>query len=162
MDDYLSKPVKVEDLRQKLERWTRPAETASSGEGLRDAPVPADNPRGSVIDQAQITSLRAIQEPGEADFVTELIDLFVVETVSQLKVLHMAVSRNNVTEIRRVAHLLKGSSANIGAQQMAALYEQLEVEEGANGDSKDLLKRLDQEFELVREALEAERHGMAG
>src|SRR6185436_16827938 len=34
MDDYLSKPVKAEILRQKLQRWARPVETTSVREAL--------------------------------------------------------------------------------------------------------------------------------
>ncbi|MEP7341492.1 MAG: PAS domain S-box protein [Acidobacteriota bacterium] len=157
MDDYLSKPVKVAVLQQKLNHWTKPAE---AGAGLSNAPVPADGTRGNVIDQGQLISLRAMQEPGQEDFVNELIDLFINETASQLKVLHKAVAGNDVTEIKRVAHFLMGSSANIGAREMASLYQQLEGKDGANGDAKALLKRLDREFELVREALKGERRGV--
>jgi PAS domain S-box-containing protein len=160
MDDYLSKPVKTEVLRQKLELWVKPVEPASSGKGLSEAAVSAGSKRDNLIDQSQLASLRALQEPGQADFVTELIDLFVTDTVSLLKVLHEAVASNDVTEISRVAHFLKGSSANIGAEEMAALYEQLEGKDRANGNAEALLKRLDQEFELVREALNGERRGM--
>jgi CheY-like chemotaxis protein len=156
MDDYLSKPVKADVLRQKLERWIKPEETASA-EGLSEDAVPSGNTRGNVIDKDQLDSLRAIQQPGQADFVTELIDMFVTDTVSQLKVLHEAVASNDVTEIRRVAHFLMGSSANIGAEEMAALYKQLGGKDGANGNAEALLKRLDQEFVLVREALKDEQ-----
>jgi two-component system sensor histidine kinase/response regulator len=162
MDDYLSKPVKADALRRKLERWTRPAKTAfyehSLGvEELSGASDIAANTRGDVIDHAQIATLRSFQEPEQADFVTELIDLFVEETISQLKTLHQAVSRNDVPSVRMVAHLLKGSSASIGASQLAALYEKLEVNAGPDGEAAALLDQLDQEFELVREALKAER-----
>jgi HPt (histidine-containing phosphotransfer) domain-containing protein len=160
MDDYISKPVRAEVLRQKLERWTAPGETAFADEDLSGAPVPAGN-RGGVIDQTQLASLRAIQEPGKEDFVTELIDLFVNVTVAQMKVLHEAVVSNDLTSIRRVAHFMIGSSANVGARQMAALFEQLEGQDGENGDNEVLLARLDQEFELVCEALKAERRETA-
>jgi CheY-like chemotaxis protein/HPt (histidine-containing phosphotransfer) domain-containing protein len=160
MDDYMSKPVKAEVLREKLKRWARRVETTSSGERPSEPAVSAGNTRGNVIDQAQLAGLRAIQQPGQSDFVTGLIDAFVIETVSQLKVLHEAVSSNDATEMRRVAHFLKGSSANIGARQMAALYEELEGKDGANGDTEALLNDLDEEFQLVREALNAERRGI--
>jgi HPt (histidine-containing phosphotransfer) domain-containing protein len=129
--------------------------------GLIEAIVPAGNTRNNVIDQTQLASLRAIRQPGKADFVTELIDIFVNETVSQLKVLHEAVAGNDATEIQRLVHFLKGSSANIGALEMTALYEQLERTDSSNGDTGVLLKRLDQEFELVREALKVERRERA-
>jgi PAS domain S-box-containing protein len=158
MDDYLSKPVKAEILHEKMERWIKPPDAHHSVDRSNEDAVIPGGTRGDVIDLAQIASLREIRQPGKGDFVTHLIDLFVNETVSELKVLHDAVSSNDAAEILRVAHLLKGGSSNIGAIQMTALYEQLEATVGgANGDSKALLTRLDHEFELVREALKAER-----
>lgn len=142
MDDYLSKPVKAQILRQKLERWTRP-EGVSPGGAPSEAVVPEGNLCRNGIDLAQLASMRALQRPGQADFATELIDLFVNQTVYQLKVIHEAVAKDDATEIERVSHLLRGSSASIGARQMAALCEQLGRKNGANGDSEAILKKLD-------------------
>jgi len=160
MDDYMSKPVKSEMLRQKLERWAKPVE---SGKGSSE--VNAPRPGGSTaaqrsrpepsIDQTQLASLREIQRPGATDFLAELIDLYLRETTLHLKSLHEALIRNDSVEMRRVAHCLKGSSANIGATRLAALSEELESQDAA-GDTKALLEQLENEFELVREALEAE------
>lgn len=62
-------------------------------------------------------------------------------------------------EIQRVAHRLKGSSANIAATQMAALSEELESKDPTK-DARELLAQFENEFELVREALTAERKEM--
>ena len=161
MDDYISKPVKPEVLRQKLERWTTLTEIALSGEESSEAEATADNTRDGIIDSAQFASLRAIQEPGQEDLVTELIDLFINQTVIQMEELYDAVAANDVTEVRRVAHFLMGSSVSIGARQLAALYQQLVRRDGVSGDNARLLERLDQEFKLVCEALQAERRGTA-
>ncbi|MEP7339619.1 MAG: response regulator, partial [Acidobacteriota bacterium] len=165
MDDYLSKPVKTEALRQKLERWIKPAETVSAGkesggQRLSEPAIPTSHTNGSLIDASQIANLRALQQPGEADFVTEIIDMFVHDTLSQRNALHQAVAGNDVKEIRRVAHFLKGISANIGAIKLVTLYEQLEETDGGNGNARALLQRVDQEFELAHEALKGERQGM--
>ena len=36
-----------------------------------------------------------------------------------------AVAKDNLPEVRRLAHLMKGSSANIGAERLAACYQDL-------------------------------------
>ena len=114
----------------------------------------------STLDPSVLAAYREIQQPAGPDFVTELIDLFIDETTSHLKVLRAAVSKNDGDEIRRVAHLLKGSSGNIGAGPMTKLYEELEEQRDLdNGDALTLLARIEIEFELVREALETERQG---
>jgi signal transduction histidine kinase/HPt (histidine-containing phosphotransfer) domain-containing protein len=156
MDDYLSKPVKSDALRAMLERWTTAGGKELSGAGLNEGKVPA-NDRVSVIDQSQLDSLRKIRQPGHADLFTELIDLFLHQTESYLNVLQDSHLRNDADEIRRMAHRLKGSSANIGASQMVAVCQELGRKDGTNGDTGALLARLGREFDLVRASLEAER-----
>jgi PAS domain S-box-containing protein len=156
MDDYLSKPVRPDALKEKLERWTKATGKVPLG---RDLVVPVGNGKRSPIDLSQLAALREIQQPGQADFVTELIDLFLSETDLHLKTLRAAVINNDGVEVRRLAHLLKGSSANIGARSMAALYEEMENKARANGDDEPLLASIESEFAVVREALNAERRG---
>jgi CheY-like chemotaxis protein/HPt (histidine-containing phosphotransfer) domain-containing protein len=153
MDDYVSKPVKSDVLRRKLERWANPS---GPGKRLGEGNEPAQHARGNVIDQAQVARLRELQPPGEADFLTELIDLFHNEAASHLKALDEALMRNDAAGIQRVAHSLRGSTTNIGAMQMAALSEELESRDPAK-DAREILAQLEKEFELVREALKAER-----
>ncbi len=157
MDDYLSKPVKSDVLRLKLEQWIKPTGEPSVCERSNEANVVVDKDKPSALDLSVLAGLREIQQPGKPDLVTELIDLFLEDTAVQLKMLRTAVSNNNAKEVRRVAHLLKGSSANMGAGPMAALYDSLEKTEFKNGESGTLLVKLDREFERVNIALRAER-----
>jgi HPt (histidine-containing phosphotransfer) domain-containing protein len=113
----------------------------------------------SAIDLSQVAALREIQQPGQADFLTELIDLFLNETDTHLKALREALVNNNGVESRRLAHLLRGSSANIGARRMAALSEEMERTARTNEADKALFAQIEKEFALVREALKAERRG---
>jgi PAS domain S-box-containing protein len=161
MDDYISKPVKPEVLGRKLERWIRPAEGPSASEGSDGASAAAGNGSADVIDLSQIASLRAIRRPDSGDFLTELIDMFVDETAFQLTALRKALSAKDATEIRRVAHFLKGSSANIGALRMTTLYEEMEGTQDACADTEALLNKLYREFELVHAVLKPQRREVA-
>jgi PAS domain S-box-containing protein len=152
MDDYLSKPVKLEALRLMLARWGK-AGGAGGGENDRE---PADQARDTVIDQAQFAVLKEIQEPGAADCVTEVIDLFLIEATAQVEALHQASLCDDAIEIKRVAHLLQGSSATMGAMGLAALSGSLQGQDPAQA-ARDLLGQLDSEFVLVRDALSLER-----
>jgi two-component system, sensor histidine kinase and response regulator len=156
MDDYLSKPVKSDVLRLKLERWSKPR---GSEKGLSEDNEPARQNEVSVINRAQLANLRQFQPPGKADFVTKMIDLFFDRTASGLEALHSAQITNDVVEIQRLAHRLRGSSANLGAIQMAALFKELESKDPIK-DPSELLAELENEFELVREALKVERRAM--
>jgi len=112
--------------------------------------------RSPVLDPAQLASLRQIQNPGETDFVTQLIELFLEEATVTLTALHEAVISDQPAEIRRLAHRLKGSSGNLGATQMAALAQDLE-KNNAGENTRTFLEQLENEFVLVRAALESER-----
>lgn len=157
MDDYLSKPVKSDVLCRMLEKWIKPAGEPPGCERSSEANVVVDKDKPGALDLSVLAALREIQQPGKPDLVTELIDLFLEDTAVQLKMLREAVANDNAKEVRRVAHLLKGSSANIGAGPMAALYGSLEKTEFKNGDAGTLLVKLECEFERVNKALSAER-----
>jgi len=140
-----------------LEPLTKAIDESSIPKEVTVAATDKDN--AGLIDQLQLTALREIQQPGEPDFVTELIDLFFNETDLHLKALREAVIDNDSVKLRRLAHLLKGSSANIGARTMAALYEEMEGENRTNGERAASFAKIEIEFALVREALKAERKG---
>jgi PAS domain S-box-containing protein len=155
MDDYLSKPVKSSALRSKLAQWTSGLDKPALDN--KPEPLASGESEISVIDLAQLTALREIRIPGSAHFLTELIDLYMSETALGLKALLGALKANDVTERQRLAHLLKGSSANIGAQRMTVLYQEMEGLTPTNGQSLVLFTRIEAEFAIVCAALKSER-----
>ena len=114
-------------------------------------------PTTGVISLNVLEGLKKFQQADEPDFVTELIDLFLEDTAVQLESLKVAVSKNDVTEVRRLAHLVKGSSGNIGAVGFAELCQEMENLEVALGTRQTLLARLEEEFLQVTEAFNAQR-----
>lgn len=155
MDDYLSKPVKPAVLRSTLERWIKGIDSTTSDNKFY-SPATAES-EVNTIDLKQLAALRKINRPGKGDFVTELIDLYMAESASGLVALRHAFVTNDAGELLRVAHLLKGSSANIGALRMAALCDELEGRARTNSASANLLPGIEIEFGIVRAALNAER-----
>ena len=114
-----------------------------------------------VISLNVLEGLKKFQQADEPDFVTELIDLFLEDTAVQLESLKVAVSKNDVTEVRRLAHLVKGSSGNIGAVGFAELCQEMETTDlgtfAHDSDGQTLLLRLEEEFRQVSEAFNAQR-----
>jgi len=123
-------------------------------------------PETGVINITLLENLKKFQQTGEPDFVTELIDLFLDDTAIQLESLRVAVSKNDAPEIRRLAHLVKGSSGNIGATGVAALCHEMEKLDLdiASRDSypQNLLLKLQDEFRDVSEAFRAHRQEGSG
>ena len=143
MDDYVSKPVKSEELAAVLRRWI--PESADGSSSSEDPLVPG--------------VLASLRELGDPDFISELAQVFLDDSSSRLAALREAVEGDDASSVQRIAHTLKGSSGNMGATKMAAICADLQ-EAGASGTLArvpELLGRLEEEFERARPALEARR-----
>lgn len=118
VNDYLSKPVQMDDLRAALGRlrgWTapRPAEPVR-------APA-ADLASQAVIDWEILDQLsQALGVEGE-ETVLQLIGLFRSEINHQIDRLDAAIRQADLPQAAQVAHRLFGSSRQMGAVQMAGL-----------------------------------------
>ncbi|MDP9457557.1 MAG: response regulator [Actinomycetota bacterium] len=154
MDDYLSKPVKAEELGAILERWaSAPGEANVSEEARNDAP-----PDTPLLDRSVLDGLRELSGPGEPDMLAELVGLFLEDAPPRLQALREALDEGDARRVKEVSHALKGSSSNMGAARMAGICARLE-DAGATGDldeASDLLDRLEKEFANARSALEGE------
>ncbi len=154
MDDYVSKPVKAENLGAVLERWALPPGEANFLEDARDG-APPDTP---LLDRSVLDGLRELSVPGEPDILAELVGLFLEDAPPRLEALRAALDEGDARRVKEAAHALKGSSSNMGASRMAEICARLE-EAGTLGDlieAPDLLKRLETEFAQARSALEGE------
>ena len=72
----------------------------------------------SALDPRVIDSLRQLTPEGEADVLAEILQLFLDEVPKKIRALQEAVTAGDSEEAARLAHSLKGSSGNIGADSM--------------------------------------------
>ena len=154
MDDYVSKPVSLESLRQVLNRIQE--HKNEPGEATRAPSTPVDyNP----LDQSVLQGLRELQEEGEPDFLTELIDIFLEDSAGLVQELKDAINAQDLSRVRQAAHTLKGSSGNLGANAFSKMCYEMELC-GRNNDltgAENFLPTLVKEFDLVQEQLSRER-----
>jgi CheY-like chemotaxis protein/HPt (histidine-containing phosphotransfer) domain-containing protein len=130
--------------------------SAPQAEPLEPDGVPSA-PQAEPIDRAVLEGLRELQVPGEPDLVAEFIRLFKDETPPLLAALRAGVGQGQADQVKKAAHTLKSSSANLGAHQMAAVCAELEQRgrSGALEGTPALLAQLEQELERVSQALAA-------
>jgi HPt (histidine-containing phosphotransfer) domain-containing protein len=142
MDDYLAKPIRLEELSRALARCR---------------PVREVEPLDKAALGTLVSSLGGDEEAQEA--VRELVDTFLEDAPTQMASLHGAVERGDADAARRAAHTLKSNGATFGAQPFAELCRELENlgREGRLDAAPELLGRADEEWERVREALVATR-----
>ena len=154
MDDYLTKPVRQEELQRILVRWVSREDGAAPENAAPAAGAPNGN-GSSVLDPEVLANLRDL---GDAELLAELAGMFFDDATSRLGELREAVEAGDAAGVERVAHTLKGSSGNMGATRMSVICAELQ-DVGASGElarAPDLLEGLEEEFGRVRPALEAE------
>ena len=125
MDDYLAKPVRWEALTAMLERWMSPGAVA-------DAPPNGSEPASNgPLDPNIITQLQEL-DPGTG-VMHDLVQQYAESTGPRIDELAGLVSAGDVTGVRHLCHILRGSSATLGAHQLAALLGDIEAA-AADGD----------------------------
>jgi CheY-like chemotaxis protein len=160
VDDYLSKPVFVDELGSTLQRvLSGSIEVAHlSASDLHAGPPSASLP-DRVLDTSIAEELSKIQGSGDADLFSELADQFLQQMPAWLRDLEEAARGNNAHAVRRQAHRLLGLCRQIGAERMAALCARIEQhkDELDEGELLEEVARLQLEFESAYRALD-DRH----
>jgi signal transduction histidine kinase/CheY-like chemotaxis protein/HPt (histidine-containing phosphotransfer) domain-containing protein len=161
MDDYVSKPVKPDDLRAILRKWLQPPAEASS----RPDPAEASESSSSALEQAQppaldaktFAALKELSGDDDPSFLCGIIEQFVQDAMAQLDALRVAAA-GDAEALERAAHSLKSSSAYIGALSMAELCRELQAlgRAGTVVGAGVLIEQLACEFDRVRHALDQE------
>ncbi len=139
MDDYLSKPVRQDQLQDAVYRWA-PADTAPA------CPAPP-------VDTAVLENFRQLQEEGQPDVVVEFIDLFLGDLPARRKAIRLALSDGDAERVRATAHALKSSAAYIGAAELARLCKEVEMAARAGDLLAAATRGADLETEAERTAV---------
>ena len=156
MDDYLSKPLRIEDLQTALTRWAsigsavQPAVSAAQDQ----TPLPASHPPSSARSFDRTMVLENIGS--DEEFFHRLLEMFVARSTEMLRQIDQAVQRADAAELRRSAHLLKGTAGNLCARPVSLLAGQLEAtgKMGRIDEAASLLISLRQAMdELTRDIL---------
>jgi CheY-like chemotaxis protein/HPt (histidine-containing phosphotransfer) domain-containing protein len=151
MDDYIAKPVAFDELAEMMARW---APIARGPELVEPA---AALPPASPLDPRVLGQLRALDVPGSG-FLHGVIALFLSSTPGRVDALGEACRRRDVATVRMLAHGLRSTCGNVGAQRMHDLCRQLEEDADRGTDTlASLSDSLRSEYGRVREALEAEQ-----
>jgi CheY-like chemotaxis protein len=147
MDDYVSKPVRLEDLSDALVRCIGPRQAF----GDRTRP---DITRGQGEDEMDPFDHTALEEL-PATLRDNLLDILSTEIGSRLEQIQSAVSSADVAALRTAAHALKGDAGTVGLRQVAELCRQLErcSEAAEPADWSKPLARLETAVERGRTAI---------
>jgi CheY-like chemotaxis protein len=174
MDDYVAKPIRVEELVAALERCRRRPEASAWGAprgeaAASGAPVPAtDEPGGVAPSRAagaatiDPTAIEALAASMGGAFIAELIDTFGEDARELIATLRRALAAADLDGFRRAAHSLKSTSETLGAAGLATMARELETlaRAGSVDGAGDRVERLAGEYEMVARRLGEIRRGL--
>lgn len=141
MDDYLSKPVSLQTLRETLERWLEAGSDAGQA------------PQAKPVDAGQLAELRDLM----GDEFDGLLRSFLQDATARIDALWQAVEARDLQALEACAHTFKGAASNMGAVRLAGACQSLvaQCREGRVIDPQALVAAIEQAFEATREHLES-------
>ena len=160
MDDYLSKPIRVEELAAALQRVpgggpiTAPSQ--KSAPTIEPAIEPEPPPSGD-LDPAAVERLRAMIPATQPQVLAQLVDTFLANAPSLCDEMESALASGDTVALTRAAHTLKSSAANFGATALEERSRSLEESSraGAVVDAAKMIAGIRAAFEAAAPAIEA-------
>ena len=131
MNDYLSKPVRKENLADILSRWSKiiaqrgDLETTKIAEtNFSDTKVAKPN---SIEEKLEVDwAYLEEMSNGDEEFKQQLLLAYLSSLAEHMEALKIAIAKKQYIEIEQEAHFIKGSSAAIGINGIAKLASILE------------------------------------
>ena len=129
MDDYLGKPYSRSQLQQVLSRWLAPAagrDEASLPAGTALVENPDKPARSAALNLKFLDQLRELDPSGGMGLARRILQIYLDSSGTSMAQIEQAIAASDVETLRRAAHSLKSSSANVGAETLSGLFKQLE------------------------------------
>ncbi len=148
MNDYLSKPVKVTDLRAALER-SQAGSAIDTTEEEDTSLLLAETVGGEALLDVERLEAAANDDP---KVVQELVELYFAQAKDLMNGLRAAINSDSPKDVDHFAHKLVGASLACGMSAMVLPLRELEKrgKEGKLGDAETLFDRASRHLELTR------------
>jgi len=152
MNDYVSKPINIKTLAEKLNQWlpsndALPAEEPKTPSESR--PEAAESPifdREGFLDRLM----------GDAEMAQMVIEVFLDDIPKQIESLKCSLETNDVATTERIAHSIKGAAANVGGEALRELAAEIEkaCKDGRFDSVANRCPDLEHQFNRLKEALQ--------
>ncbi len=152
MDDYLSKPVKIEGLKQTFAKWMEVTRNKASA-------LPSVNQQGSgkqsLLKNTEVVDLERLEElsGGDREFQVDLLETFLEDAPTYIAEIRSSLVEGNLDNVSLRAHQLKGASSMVAIYRMPDLAKQIELQ--ADEHQSDNLLELVTELEDILAKVES-------
>jgi signal transduction histidine kinase/CheY-like chemotaxis protein/HPt (histidine-containing phosphotransfer) domain-containing protein len=153
MDDYLSKPIRREQLFEVIERLV----AGQSASSVTETVAHTEAGDGEVLDREALLAVVG----DDRDLLAGVIETFREDSAAIAKQIQEAFDRGDAETVERVAHKLKGSSGTLAAHEVAGIAGRIELlaAEGKLEAARALVARLPHSLKRLDGALAAAASG---
>jgi len=138
MDDYITKPVRKKELKEKIYSWlghgTLPDYHEESDRVLlHETELEEGNSPAMIIDEDILNDARAILKD-KFDF---MVDCYIEDVENYIHEIQAAAVKHDIEAMVRPAHTIKSTSKRMGALQLSDIARDIELsaKEAANGNA---------------------------
>jgi signal transduction histidine kinase/DNA-binding response OmpR family regulator/HPt (histidine-containing phosphotransfer) domain-containing protein len=162
MDDYLSKPFTQRALLAIIHRWVSPTHPLDGGAAAHagaTVPAAASAPIDPPTDTKPSVNPRTLESMRNmsASLFENVIRVYLRDLPRCVETVCEALAINDSDALRRSAHALKSSSANVGADRLVEICRTLEQmgRSGVSAQAAERIPEVEMESVRVRTALQA-------
>lgn len=156
MDDYLAKPIKLNELRSALARWVSTSPNVVVTGNQKPTLTRIDPTRG-IFDPAKMYQ----NIGGDSELFAQLVCLFLDRYHTMLTDIRTALADADSITVERLAHTFKGTAGNLCASEVALTAGRLEAVGRLNTlhDAPPVYAQLELEVARLVRVLESHRQG---
>lgn len=165
MDDYITKPVRKKELKEKIYYWIKKETVIVQDDGEQHKPDPAQARQNTtdattLLDRDTLEEARALLKD-KFDF---LLGCYIDDVEAYIREIQDAVTNRNIEGVVRPAHTIKSTSKRMGAMLLSDVARDVETQarEAANTNDPSIsekmlsdIKRMSSVFEQTRAKLKA-------
>lgn len=155
MDEYVSKPIKPENVYQVISRLMKNSECYQK-ENLQSENKNEIN--NQIINLSDLIS----KMDGDKELVKKIVDCFLEEYPKQLTEFEKIIKAGDGENLKWKTHNFKGALLNLGAYNALALVDELEKKFSTlhQKNALDIVKKLEKELHLMEEFINSELQEM--
>lgn len=153
MDDYISKPFMIEEIVDSIRKWSESGNTKKKESNIMKTKniIPSAN-----INLKTLNRLKEMTSGSEPSFFNQVLKMFIDQGDELTAEISNAFKSSDVAKLGSLAHKLKGSALNLGAESVAESCRRIEL----NAIEKDMegmeehVKKLIRDFGQTKKELE--------
>ena len=159
MDDFLSKPVRIEELSAMIRQWLPAQKRQHQGGQSMTILGQLNKGLSPCLDDSILENLKSLGGEDDPEFFLSVVDQFLGDLPRYERGIQQAVERQHADDLVKAAHTCKGSARSIGAISLADISYALEQlgREGAVASAPEKFKQWLTEKDRTVSALQLER-----